>query len=240
MIEMKNLTKTYTDGLTESTVVDDINLKIDKGEFVAIVGQSGSGKSKLLHLLGGLDTPTKGEIIVFGKNISLFKDKEKSKYRRDTIGFVFQDFILEGEKSVLDNVMMPMVFAGVDHETRKKIALECLQKVNMEDRAKDKTNILSGGQKQRVAIARALVNSPKILLADEPTGNLDSKNGKEIMGLLKDLNKKGYTIIMVTHNTEQSLQADKVVKIIDGKIISVSKNEKSPVENEVDKKEGDK
>lgn len=238
MIELKNLTKTYTDGLVESTVVDNVNLKIDKGEFVAIVGQSGSGKSKLLHLLGGLDRPTKGEIIVFGKDISLFKDKDKSKYRRDTIGFVFQDFILEGEKSVLDNVMMPMIFAGVDHETRKKVALECLAKVNLEDRAKDKVNILSGGQKQRVAIARALVNNPKILLADEPTGNLDSKNGNEIMALLKDLNKKGYTIIMVTHNTEQSLQADKVVKIIDGKIISVTKNENTPVEK--DKKEEDK
>ena len=231
MIEVKNLTKTYSDGLEESVVVNDINLRILRGEFVAIVGQSGSGKSKLLHLLGGLDTPTAGEIIVFGKNVSKLKDKDKSKYRRDTIGFVFQDFILEGEKTVLDNVMMPMIFAGVDHETRKKVALDCLEKVNMADRAKSKANTLSGGQKQRVAIARALVNNPKILLADEPTGNLDSKNGQEIMELLKELNKKGYTIVMVTHNTEQSLEADKIVKIKDGKITSmVNTKENPPVE----------
>lgn len=236
MIEIKNLTKTYSNGLEESVVVNDISLKILKGEFVAIVGQSGSGKSKLLHLLGGLDTPTAGEIIVFGKNVSKLKDKDKSKYRRDTIGFVFQDFILEGEKTVLDNVMMPMIFAGVDHETRKKVALDCLEKVNMADRAKSKANTLSGGQKQRVAIARALVNNPKVLLADEPTGNLDSKNGQDIMELLKDLNKKGYTIIMVTHNTEQSLEADKVVRIIDGKITSVVKKEKNPPVEEKEEK----
>lgn len=237
MIEIKNLTKTYSEGLEDSVVVNDVNLKINKGEFIAIVGQSGSGKSKLLHLLGGLDTPTKGEIIVFGKNITKFKDKDKSKYRRDTIGFVFQDFILEGEKTVLDNVMMPMIFAGVDHNTRKQIALECLDKVNLKDRANDKANILSGGQKQRVAIARALVNNPKILLADEPTGNLDSKNGQEIMELLKDLNKKGYTIIMVTHNMEQSLEADKIVKIKDGAITSITNTKEKPPVEEKESKE---
>lgn len=239
MIELKNITKTYVDGQEESIIVNDINLKIDKGDFIAIVGQSGSGKSKILHLIGGLDSPTKGDIIVSGKSLSKFKDKEKSKYRRDTIGFVFQDFILEGEKTVLDNVMMPMIFAGVDYKLRKKIALECLDKVGLLSKATNKANILSGGQQQKVAIARALVNNPQILLADEPTGNLDSKNGREIIELLKDLNDKGYTVIIVTHNTEQSLKANKIIKIMDGKMkfIKTGTNAASLIEDKEDTKE---
>lgn len=227
MIEIKNLIKTYSYGKNKLNVIDDFNLKINKGEFIAIVGQSGSGKSKLLHLLGGIDTPTSGEILVFGKNIDKLKDKEKSKYRRDTVGFVFQDFILDSDKSVLENVMMPMIFAGVEPKKRKEIALDCLEKVNMKNKENLKVKILSGGEKQRVAIARALVNNPQIILADEPTGNLDSKNGQDIIDLLLELNDKGYTIVMVTHNTEQSLKADRVIKIIDGKIVSIKDNNTS-------------
>ena len=227
MIEIKNLIKTYSYGKNKLNVIDDFNLKINKGEFIAIVGQSGSGKSKLLHLLGGIDTPTSGEILVFGKNIDKLKDKEKSKYRRDTVGFVFQDFILDSDKSVLENVMMPMIFSGVEPKKRKEIALDCLEKVNMKNKENLKVKILSGGEKQRVAIARALVNNPQIILADEPTGNLDSKNGQDIIDLLLELNDKGYTIVMVTHNTEQSLKADRVIKIIDGKIVSIKDNNTS-------------
>lgn len=234
MIEIKNLSKIYLNGTEKSVVVNKINLNINEGEFLSIVGQSGSGKSKLLHLIGALDTPSDGEILVFGKNISKMKDKDKSKYRRDIIGFVFQDFILEGEKTVLENVMMPLIFAGVNKKRRKEIALDCLEKVHMLDKAKNKANTLSGGQKQKVAIARSLVNQPKILLADEPTGNLDSKNGQEIMKLLRELNQKGYTIVMVTHNNEQSLEADKIVKIMDGTITSIIENKEKPsIEKEV-------
>lgn len=225
MIEINHLSKSYSNGESEILVVNDVNLKIKDGEFVAIVGQSGSGKSKLLHLLGGLETPTDGEILVFGKNITKLNDIEKSKYRKEIIGYIFQDFILEGNKTVLENVMMPLIFSCTNHHKRKQIALECLEKVGLENKKNQKVNQLSGGQKQRVAIARSLVNEPKILLADEPTGNLDSKTGAEIMNLLKSLNDKGYTILMVTHNTEQSLEADKIIRIADGQIISVKSNE---------------
>lgn len=224
MIEINHLTKSYSNGESEILVVNDINLKIQEGEFIAIVGQSGSGKSKLLHLLGGLESPTEGEILVFGKNITKLNDSEKSKYRREIVGYVFQDFILEGNKTVLENVMMPLIFSGTNHSTRKQVAIECLKKVGLDHKKNQKVNQLSGGQKQRVAIARSLVNEPKILLADEPTGNLDSKTGAEIMSLLKSLNDSGYTILMVTHNTEQSLETDKVIRIADGKIISINSN----------------
>lgn len=239
MIEIKNLTKKYKNGEEESVVVNDINLKISRGDFIAIVGQSGSGKSTLMNILGGLDEPTSGEVIVFNQNISQLKDKAKSKFRKDVVGFVFQDFNLEGEKSVLDNVSLPMIFAGVSHSERKKRAMEALEKVNLLDRAHYKANQLSGGQKQRVAIARALVNNPQILLADEPTGNLDSKNGTDIMNLLNELNSKGYTIIMVTHNTEQSLNANKVIRMVDGKITSIKEtgnenSKKSSIQKEED------
>jgi len=225
LIEINHLTKSYSDGESEILVVNDINLKIQEGEFIAIVGQSGSGKSKLLHLIGGLENPTDGEILVFGKNITKLNDSEKSKYRREIVGYVFQDFILEGNKTVLENVMMPLVFSGGSHLTRKKIAIDCLKKVGLEHKKNQKVNQLSGGQKQKVAIARSLVNEPKILLADEPTGNLDSKNGAEIMSLLKSLNNSGYTILMVTHNTEQTLETNRVIRVTDGKIVSIESNE---------------
>lgn len=221
MIEIKNVTKEYKNGSEKSIVVNNISLNIDEGDFIAIVGQSGSGKSKLMHLIGGLDSPTSGEILYDGKDIGKLKDKEIARYRRDTIGFIFQDFNLDGNQTVLENIMMPMIFARVKPKDRKERALKCLEKVNLTEKAHSKANQLSGGQQQRVAIARALINNPKILIADEPTGNLDSKNGQDIMTLLKDLNKNGYTIIMVTHNIEQSYETDKIVKIKDGELISI-------------------
>ena len=224
MLELKNVFKTYKNGSEESIVVNDISLKIEEGDFISIIGQSGSGKSKLLHLIGGLDTPTSGSIIYNNTDISNLNDKEISKYRRDIIGFIFQDFNLEGNKTVYENVLLPMIFAKVNPSDRKERVMKALEKVNLLDKANNKVSELSGGQKQRVTIARALINNAKILLADEPTGNLDTKNGLEIISLLQDLNSKGFTIIMVTHNLEQTLSSNKTIKIKDGKIVNIKDN----------------
>ena len=206
MIEVKGVSKIYTMGKEQVTALDNVNLTIKDGEFVAIVGPSGSGKSTLMHLVGGLDTPTSGSIVVNGKDISKLKDKDMSKYRNQTIGFVFQSFNLENTQTALENVMMPLIFAGTGNRERKLKANRALEIVGLQDKIKHKPNEMSGGQRQRVSIARALVNEPSIIFADEPTGNLDSKNGELIMNLLSDLNEKGYTIIMVTHNMEGGIQ----------------------------------
>lgn len=215
MVEIKNLIKKFNN----TTVVNNVSLNIKRGEFVTIVGQSGSGKSQLMYLLGGLSTPTSGQIVVEGKDISKYKDKELSNYRKNTVGFIFQDFKLDGLKTALENVIEPTIFKGTHHVERKRKAIEALTSVGLKDNLNQIVNTLSGGQQQRVAIARALINQPKILLADEPTGSLDSKSGEEIMNLLKSLNDKGYTIIMVTHNLEQTKYADKVIRIKDGEIV---------------------
>lgn len=215
MVEIKNLVKKFNN----TTVVNNVSLNIKRGEFVTIIGQSGSGKSQLMYLLGGLSTPTSGQIVVEGKDISKYKDKELSNYRKNTVGFIFQDFKLDGLKTALENVIEPTIFKGTHHVERKRKAIEALTSVGLKDNLNQIVNTLSGGQQQRVAIARALINQPKILLADEPTGSLDSKSGEEIMNLLKSLNDKGYTIIMVTHNLEQTKYADKVIRIKDGEII---------------------
>lgn len=225
MIEVKNVSKIYTMGNEIVTALDDVSLRIEEGEFVAIVGPSGSGKSTLMQLVGGLDTPTTGSIYVSGKDISRLKDKEMSKYRNKTIGFVFQAFNLENTQSALENVMMPLIFAGISKSERKEKAIKALQMVGLGDKVKHRPMEMSGGQRQRVSIARALVNAPKIIFADEPTGNLDSKNGKLIMDLLKELNKEGYTIIMVTHNMEEAAKAKRIIKIRDGKVQEVTKDE---------------
>lgn len=225
MIEVKNVSKIYKMGKEKVTALNNVSLKIQDGEFVAIVGPSGSGKSTLMHLVGGLDTPTSGSINVDGKDISKLKDKDMSKYRNQTIGFVFQAFNLENTQSALENVMMPLIFAGVSGSERKEKAKRALEAVGLGDKIKHKPNEMSGGQRQRVSIARALVNEPKIIFADEPTGNLDSRNGELIMKLLNDLNAKGYTIIMVTHNMEEAKKSKRVIKIKDGVVQEVSKDE---------------
>lgn len=225
MIHVKNVNKTYKMGKETLKVLDNVNLKIEEGDFMAIVGPSGSGKSTLMNLIGGLDKPTDGHIYVDGKDISTFKDKEMSKYRNEKIGFIFQSFNLENTLTALENVMMPLMFAGVKEAIRKQKAQKALELVNLEDKLKHKPMEMSGGQRQRVSIARALVNNPYIVFADEPTGNLDSKNGKAIMELLHDLNKKGYTIVMVTHNMEQAKEAKRIIKIIDGKIKEINSDE---------------
>lgn len=225
MIEVKNVSKIYKMGKEEFAALNNVSLKINEGEFVAIVGPSGSGKSTLMHLIGGLDTPTSGNIYIEGKDISKLKDKEMSKYRNNSIGFVFQAFNLENTQTALENVMMPLIFAGISKSKRKKMSMEALELVDLKDKARNKPMEMSGGQRQRVSIARALVNSPKIIFADEPTGNLDSKNGNNVMDLLINLNKQGYTIITVTHNMEDAKRANRIIKIKDGEIQEVTKDE---------------
>lgn len=225
MIEVKNVSKVYKMGKEIVTALNNVNLKIEDGEFVAVVGPSGSGKSTLMHLVGGLDTPTNGSVFVDGKDISKLKDKEMSKYRNRTIGFVFQAFNLENTQTALENVMMPLIFAGVSGRARLEKAKKALEMVGLGDKMKHKPNEMSGGQRQRVSIARALVNEPQIIFADEPTGNLDSKNGALIMKLLEDLNEKGYTIIMVTHNMEEAKKAKRLIRIKDGQVEEVNEDE---------------
>lgn len=224
MIEVKDVVREYKMGKETITALNKVSLKIDDGEFVAIVGPSGSGKSTLMHIVGGLDTPTSGQILFDGKDISGYKDKAMSKFRNEEIGFVFQAFNLENTQTALENVMMPLIFSGMSKSQRKVKAMKALEQVELAHLAKHKPNEMSGGQRQRVSIARALVNDPKIIFADEPTGNLDSKTGENIMSLFHNLNRKGYTFIMVTHNPEEAAKAKRVVQIKDGNIISDSKN----------------
>lgn len=224
MIEVKNVTKIYKMGKETVVALNNVSLNIDKGEFVAIVGPSGSGKSTIMHIIGGLDSPTEGHVYFDNKDISKYKDKEKAKFRNSEIGFVFQAFNLENTQTALENVMMPLIFSGSSKKNRKSKAGKALELVELGHLKNHKPNEMSGGQRQRVSIARALVNDPKIIFADEPTGNLDSKTGENIMNLFKDLNNQGYTIIMVTHNMEEAKKAKRVVRIKDGNIISDSLN----------------
>ncbi|MDD6794305.1 MAG: ABC transporter ATP-binding protein [Clostridiaceae bacterium] len=220
MIEVKGVSKVYRMGKEQVVALNDVSLSIEKGEFVAIIGPSGSGKSTLMHIIGGLDSPTVGNVLMEGNDISKLKDKQLSKYRNEKIGFVFQAFNLENSQTALENVMMPLIFAGVSKKERKQRALKALEQVGLADYVKHKPNEMSGGQRQRVSIARALVNNPEIIFADEPTGNLDSKSGEKIIELFKEINAKGYTVIMVTHNPIEANKAKRVVKIMDGKLIS--------------------
>ena len=224
MIEVKNVTKIYKMGKETVVALNNVSLNIDKGEFIAIVGPSGSGKSTIMHIIGGLDSPTEGHVYFDNKDISKYKDKEKAKFRNSEIGFVFQAFNLENTQTALENVMMPLIFSGSSKKNRKSKAGKALELVELGHLKNHKPNEMSGGQRQRVSIARALVNDPKIIFADEPTGNLDSKTGENIMSLFKDLNNQGYTIIMVTHNMEEAEKAKRVVRIKDGNIISDSLN----------------
>jgi len=220
MIAIKNLTKVYQNGQIEVAALRTVNLTVAAKEFVSIMGPSGSGKSTMMNIIGCLDKSTEGEYCLDQVNISSLKDDDLADIRNKKIGFIFQSFNLLPKLTALENVELPMVYAGIGAKERKDRALDALKKVGLEDRVFHKPNELSGGQMQRVAIARALVNQPSILLADEPTGNLDSRSGEEIMGIFQDLNQEGATIVMVTHEPEIAAYTKRIVTFRDGEIIS--------------------
>lgn len=220
IIKLIDVWKSYKVGESEITVLKGINLKVNDGEFISLLGPSGSGKSTLLHIIGCLDKPSKGKVIIDGKDISKLNDNELALLRREKIGFVFQFYFLFPYLNAIENVMLPMLLAGKPKKEAEERAKELLEKVGLEkDRFYNKPNQLSGGQQQKVAIARALANNPKILLADEPTGNLDSKSALEVMEIFKRINKDGTTIIMVTHNVELTKYSNRVIRIKDGKLL---------------------
>ena len=220
IIETRDLWKTYVMGSEEIHALRGVNINIEKGEYVAIMGPSGSGKSTLMNLIGCLDTPTKGSYLLNGKQVSEMNDNELARIRNEEIGFVFQTFNLLPRASALHNVELPLIYAGVPSKERQDRAKDALTKVELDERMSHKPNELSGGQRQRVAIARALVNNPSILLADEPTGNLDSKTGVEIMALFERLYKGGNTIVLVTHEPDVAAYAYRTIHIRDGQVES--------------------
>lgn len=226
IIDLRDIYKDYNQGNMPVPVLKDVCLQVEEGEYVAIMGPSGSGKTTLMNIVGLLDTPTKGEYYLDEKAVTNLKEKDLSKLRLNTIGFVFQNFQLMPRESSLDNVSLPLIYAGLKKRERHEKAMAALEKVGLADRASFKPTQLSGGQKQRVAIARAMVNSPKLLLADEPTGALDSKSGKQIMELFRQLNDEGVTVVMITHDRKVAEQADRIVYIIDGEL----SNDKQEVE----------
>ena len=218
IIDLRDIYKDYNQGNMPVPVLKDVCLQVEEGEYVAIMGPSGSGKTTLMNIVGLLDTPTKGEYYLDEKAVTNLKEKDLSKLRLNTIGFVFQNFQLMPRESALDNVSLPLIYAGLKKRERHEKAMAALEKVGLADRASFKPTQLSGGQKQRVAIARAMVNCPKLLLADEPTGALDSKSGKQIMELFRQLNDEGVTVVMITHDRKVAEQADRIVYIIDGEL----------------------
>lgn len=218
LIQLNGVTKTYKIGDETLHALNNISLAIKEGEFVAITGPSGSGKSTLANIIGGLDNPDSGTVMVEGEDLSQVNDKHLSEYRNKHIGFVFQSFNLQPNYTATENVMMPLVFGRVGKRTRYERAVTCLKMVGLGDRLRHLPSQLSGGQRQRVSIARALANEPSIIIADEPTGNLDSSRGEEILALLKNLNEKGKTLIIITHDQSIAKQADRVITIHDGKM----------------------
>lgn len=218
LIETSELWKTYRMGAESVHALQGLSVSIDQGEFVAIMGPSGSGKSTFMNLIGCLDTPSTGTYMLNQQNVSQMNDDELARIRNQEIGFVFQTFNLLPRASALHNVELPLIYAGVPLSTRKNRAIEALKLVELEDRMSHRPNELSGGQRQRVAIARALVNNPSIVLADEPTGNLDSKTGVEIMAVFERLHQKGHTIILITHEQDIAKHAHRVIHILDGAV----------------------
>src|SRR5438270_11791948 len=220
LIELEQIVKTYDLGLSKVPALRDIHVRIERGEFVAIVGQSGSGKSTLMNIIGCLDVPTAGRYRLSGRDVSLLSDDELADVRNLEIGFVFQSFQLLPRASALENVELPLVYRGVAKKERRDRAVEALGMVGLEDRMKHKPAELSGGQRQRVAIARALVTQPSLLLADEPTGNLHSRTGQEIVGLFVDLHGRGNTILLVTHEPKLAARCPRAVRLVDGLVVA--------------------
>ena len=220
MIRLKNLEKVYTTEEVETTALNSINMEIKDGEFVAIMGPSGCGKSTLLNILGLLDNPSGGEYYFGDHEVSKYSERQRAQLRKGSIGFVFQSFNLIDELNVYENVELPLTYLGVKAGERKRMVDDILKRMNISHRAKHFPQQLSGGQQQRVAIARAVVTNPKLILADEPTGNLDSKNGAEVMNLLTELNQEGTTIIMVTHSQHDASFAHRTVHLFDGSVVA--------------------
>ena len=225
MIKVTDLSKVFRTEEIETTALNSVSFEINDGEFVAIMGPSGCGKSTLLNILGLLDNPSGGSYMLLGSEVGQLKEKERTKFRKGNIGFVFQSFNLIDELDVYENVELPLRYLNISSSERKQKVTEILKRMGISHRAKHFPQQLSGGQQQRVAIARAVVSSPKLILADEPTGNLDSKNGKEVMDLLAELNAEGTTIVMVTHSQKDAAVAQRVINLFDGQIVGDVKNE---------------
>ena len=220
LIELRDVYKIYGEGLeSEVRALDGVSLDIEKGEFVAVVGQSGSGKSTMMNVLGCLDIPTRGDYFLDGVDVRELSDKELSRIRNKQIGFIFQQYNLIQNLTVLENVELPLIYQGIDPIDRRELAMEALGRVGLADRAQHRPTQMSGGQQQRVAIARAISTHPPIIMADEPTGALDSRTGHEVLGFLQQLNKEGSTVILITHDNGIAATARRVVRIADGKII---------------------
>ncbi len=219
VIKLTNIKKEYVTGDIKTEVLKGINLTVIKGDFIAITGRSGSGKSTLMNIIGLLDTPTSGKYILNNISVESFEEDELSDIRSRQIGFVFQSFNLLPRSTTLENVVLPSIYAGVKKKEREERAIKILTKVGLADRINNRPNQLSGGQQQRVAIARALMNDPEVILADEPTGNLDTSSGNDVMNILKDLNRQGKTIVLITHELDIAHQAKKIIKIADGTIV---------------------
>ena len=220
LIELRDVYKIYGEGLeSEVRALDGVSLDVEKGEFVAVVGQSGSGKSTMMNVLGCLDIPTRGDYFLDGVDVRELTDKELSRIRTKQIGFIFQQYNLIQNLTVLENVELPLIYQGIDPIDRRELALQALERVGLADRAQHKPTQMSGGQQQRVAIARAISTHPPIIMADEPTGALDSRTGHEVLGFLQQLNKEGSTVILITHDNGIAATARRIVRIADGKII---------------------
>ena len=219
MIKIKNISKVFRTEDVETHALVDVSLEVKKGEFVAVMGPSGCGKSTLLNILGLLDRPTNGQYILDGKDMSALTEKERNVFRRGMLGFVFQSFNLIDELTVEENIELPLLYMKVPAAERKRRITDAMARMGITHRAKHFPSQLSGGQQQRVAIARAVVMQPKIILADEPTGNLDSKNGLEVMGLLRELHREGTTIVMVTHSARDAAYSDRIVNLFDGCVV---------------------
>ena len=225
MIKVTNLSKIFRTEEIETTALNNVSFEINEGEFVAIMGPSGCGKSTLLNILGLLDNPTEGSYELLGKEMSKLKESERTKFRKGKLGFVFQSFNLIDELNVFENVELPLKYLNIGASERKRRVNEILKRMSISNRAKHYPQQLSGGQQQRVAIARAVVSNPKLILADEPTGNLDSKNGKEVMNLLCELISEGTTIVMVTHSQKDASMAQRIINLFDGRIVGDVRNE---------------
>ncbi len=225
IIEIKNVKKTYHNEEVETTALRGVSFSVETGEFLSIMGPSGSGKSTLLHILGLLDQPSSGTYLFGGQDTTKFNEIERAHFRNKEIGFIFQSFHLLSRTTVLENVILPLQYSKVPKSDHEKIALEALEKVNMTKRLKHVPSQLSGGEKQRVAIARALVNKPRVIMADEPTGNLDSVSGKAVMETIENLHKMGHTIIVITHETPAARYSQRIIRVQDGLLVNDERNE---------------